>query len=79
MQEPYEAALETALSSLEQAHQLLGAQIKDYPTPISGCDAQFNQLLSDRKRISKALQALQDAPFIPTPRVLEQGALSESR
>jgi len=79
MREPYENTLDQALSKLEEARELLQRELAAYPGPISGCDAQFNQLLSDRTRISKAIQALRDMPFVPTPRVLERGAVSESR
>lgn len=75
----YESAVETALSSLRAARTSLINEISDYPRPISGCDAQFNHLLSDRTRISDAINALQNRPFVPTPRVMEPGAASESR
>jgi len=75
----YETVLAEALAQLQVAQALLTQEITKYPTPISGCDAQFNHLLSDRKRISKATQALNDIPFIPTPRKLEAGATSECR
>ena len=77
--EPYEIAIEAAMQELEQARAKLNAQISSYPSPISGCDAQFNRLLSDRTRISKALSALSSEPFVATPRVLTPGAVSESR
>lgn len=79
MQEPYEEALVEALDQLATARALLLDDIARYPSPISGCDAQFNQLLSDRRRILGAISALEDTPFVPTPRVLERGALPESR
>jgi len=79
MHHPYEAALTEALINLRTAQQLLLDEISSYPTPISGCDAQFNQLLSDRTRISNSLHMLDAIPFVPTPRVLERGAESESR
>ena len=31
-------------------------QIKDYPTPIAGCDEQFNFLLSERGKLRKELE-----------------------
>ena len=77
--EPYEIAIEAAMQELEQARGKLNAQITSYPTPISGCDAQFNRLLSDRTRISKALAALASEPFVATPRALTPGAMAESR
>ena len=30
-------------------------QIANYPTPIAGCDAQFNFLLEEKERISKII------------------------
>ncbi len=78
-QEPYETALDAALSDLRAARQLLLQDMADYPSPISGCDAQFNRLLGDRTRLSNAIRALEDHPFIATPRVRNPGASSESR
>jgi len=68
---PYEAELHHALAALKTAQHLLSAEIAAYPTPISGCDAQFNRLLSDRTRIANTLRALDSEPFVPTPRMLE--------
>ena len=31
-------------------------QIKDYPTPIAGCDEQFKFLLSERDQLRKELE-----------------------
>ncbi len=76
---PYEAAVDEALSTLRSARNVLLKEISAYPSPISGCDAQFNHLLSDRTRISDAINALQNRPFVPTPRVMEPGAAAESR
>ncbi|MEM8788450.1 MAG: hypothetical protein AAGE76_09325 [Pseudomonadota bacterium] len=75
----YEDPLQTAISALRDARQLLSAEISAYPTPISGCDAQFNRMLGDRTRISSALAALEATPFVPTPRALVPGASLESR
>jgi hypothetical protein len=58
----YEDRLAVALSELHAAHPLLNAEVAAYPTPISGCDVQFNRLLSDRTRIANALQALRNSP-----------------
>ncbi len=71
MQEPYESALETARLELENARRLLQQDIADYPHPISGCDAQYVRLVSDRTRISRCLRAIDSQPFVATPRVLE--------
>lgn len=79
MIQPYETALGDALSTLQAAHNLLLEEISVYPSPISGCDARFNHLLSDRARVSNAICALQSRPFVATPRMMESGAISESR
>lgn len=79
MQEPYETALAEAEAMLMEARDLLVKEIREYPSPISGCDAQFNRLLSDRMRISSAINALRDRPFIPTPRVPEQNEAPQKR
>ena len=31
-------------------------QIKDYPTPIAGCDEQFNFLISERDKLQRELE-----------------------
>lgn len=79
MQYPYETSLGTALAELRHARQLLGDDISAYPTPIAGCDTQFNRLLSDRTRIARAIRAIENEPFVPTPRLLEPGTVLESR
>lgn len=75
----YESAVAVALSELLVARALLTEEIASYPTPISGCDAQFNRLLSDRTRIANAIHAIEYQPFVATPRQLEPGASIESR
>jgi len=75
----YQTALNLALQELQIARKNLLSEIVEYPTPISGCDAQFNHLLSDRARIANAIQALESSPFVPTPRTLEPNAFLESR
>ena len=79
MPTPYDRSMEAALRHLRAALEVVGQQIVAYPGPISGCDAQFNQLLSDRASISQAIDALETTPFIPTPRSPEPGFALESR
>jgi len=67
----YERSLNVAMAELKKAQRLLAQTISEYPTPISGCDAQFNHLLSDRARIAMTLSALNTQPFIPTSRQME--------
>lgn len=60
--------LEAARQELLTAQKLLNAEISAYPSPISGCDAQFNHLLAQREKIGRALGALTADVFIPTSR-----------
>ena len=45
----------------QEVEALLGViylKIKNYPTPIAGCDEQFNFLLSERDRLRDELEQL---------------------
>lgn len=68
-----------ARAELNMARQLLQDEIRDYPTPISGCDAQFNHLIGLRETIADALRALEAPRFVPTPRTPFPSAGVESR
>ena len=57
-----------ARAALTDARSELDAEIRSYPTPISGCDAQYNHLLAERRRVHAALEALNAEIHIPTPR-----------
>ncbi|MXX89050.1 MAG: hypothetical protein F4Y68_07360 [Boseongicola sp. SB0665_bin_10] len=46
-------------------------EIRSYPAPVAGCDAQFNHLVGMRGSISEALAALERPRFVATPRTLE--------
>lgn len=61
-------AMDRARAALIEARSNLDAEIRAYPTPISGCDAQYNHLLAERRRVHAALQALAEEIHIPTPR-----------
>ena len=71
--------LRRARTALHEALHLLQDEISTYPTPISGCDAQFNHLLAERTRITDALERLDAAVFVPTPRMPSPAARVESR
>jgi len=71
---PYEDKLALALAELEAAKRLLQQEIAEYPHPISGCDAQYVRLISDRTRVINGLNALDRQPFVATPRILEPAA-----
>ncbi|MEL6998605.1 MAG: hypothetical protein AAFN27_04670 [Pseudomonadota bacterium] len=57
-----------ARTALLLARGELDDEIRSYPTPISGCDAQYNHLLAERRRVHAALEALDADIHIPTPR-----------
>ena len=48
MREGYTDLRSAAELALVAARHALNAEISSYPTPISGCDAQFNHLLAER-------------------------------
>lgn len=79
MDHTYRRALQAARSELRTALQLLTSELRDYPTPVSGCDLHYTQLLSEHRKVSAALSALGTDHFIPTPRTLARGAGVESR
>lgn len=43
------------IRDLENERQRVNEEIKNYPTPIPACDAQFNYLLEERARIAQEL------------------------
>lgn len=75
----YQADIDAAQSMLRTAKEKLGAEIASYPTPIAGCDAQFNHLLSERQKVLEALRSLETPVFVPTPRSPTEFAGVESR
>ena len=68
-----------AKAELTAAKRLIQDEIRDYPTPISGCDAQFNHLIGLRGSIIEALRALEGPQFVATPRTPSPTAGVESR
>ncbi|MEM6372607.1 MAG: hypothetical protein AAF727_07490 [Pseudomonadota bacterium] len=79
MTESYVDCVTLARAELATAQRLLAAEISAYPTPISGCDAQFNHLLAERVRIADALSQLDASVFVPTPRMPTPAIRMESR
>lgn len=67
----YQDCLAVATERLETARQLIETEIRSYPAPVSGCDAQFNHLIGMRGSVSEALTVLERPQFVPTPRTLE--------
>ncbi len=71
--------VDAARTSLRRALTLLGAEIRNYPTPVAGCDVQYNHLLGERQKVLDVLSALERPAFAPTPRTLAEGNGIESR
>ena len=67
----YQDCLSDAVDKLLAARLLIDGEIRSYPTPISGCDAQFNHLIGMRNSITQALKILEEPQFVATPRELE--------
>lgn len=65
-----EECVTLARAELRVARGKLLQEIRNYPTPIAGCDAQFNHLLSERTRVSAALRALDPERCVPAPKAL---------
>jgi hypothetical protein len=53
---------------LQLARTRLTKEIAGYPTPIAGCDCQFNYLLAARSKIAAALAALDQDNHMPSPK-----------
>ena len=68
MRETPERLIDSATETLRRAKAAVEAEIRAYPRPISGCDAQFNHLLAQRQIVHEALLALAARPAIPTSR-----------
>lgn len=79
MDNSYSECVQVAQQELQLAVRLLQDEMKSYPTPIAGCDAQFNHLLAEQQRIRNALDALRAAQFVATPRQPDIGSRIESR
>ncbi len=75
----YSECLDIARQELKLAQAALKRDLAEYPTPIAGCDEQFNHLLDQRERVRNALAALEAPNFVPTPRKLSPGRSIESR
>ena len=75
----YEDCLLLARTELMSARQLIDAELRGYPTPVSGCDAQYNHLSGLRGSVNEALRSLEAPRFVATPRTPEPMAGIEGR
>ena len=75
----YQKCLDHAAAELDMARNLISDELRAYPTPISGCDAQYNHLIGVRNAVTEALEALKTPHFVATPRTPSPGVGVESR
>ena len=52
---------ERTIDELEDEKRRINEEIRNYPTPIAGCDAQFNVLLEEQAKIVRELEQLTDS------------------
>src|SRR5205085_5447909 len=55
------ALLSKVRSHLERARRRISQEIREYPTPITACDAQFNHLLEEQAGVSEELRRVREA------------------
>lgn len=79
MNDDFESLRAEAERVLARTRRALDDEISRYPTPISGCDAQFNHLLAERARLARAMGDLRAPVFVPTPRTPTPTSGVESR
>lgn len=79
MIDDFNGCILAARTELALAKRILNDEIRTYPTPIAGCDVQFNHLLAERQKVLTALDSLDTAVFVPTPRSPTAFAGVESR
>ena len=60
-------------SDLKNKLKELNEEIRYYPGPIAGCDAQFNWLLEERIRLANQLKELTDISHRELTDVIDQG------
>jgi hypothetical protein len=75
----YEQQMARAVDELGRARDLIHEELRSYPTPVSGCDAQYNHLIATRNSAAFAIDALATLPFVATPRTPSPNAGVESR
>lgn len=75
----YEDHLNRARAELLNAQASIRYEMRNYPTPISGCDAQYNYLVGMQGSVADALTQLSGPRFVATPRTPDVAAGVESR
>jgi hypothetical protein len=72
-----EALLLEVRDHLRLVQRSLHEEIRDYPTPIPRCDAQFNHLFDQRGRLQRALERIEAAAARSVARVERIALLEE--
>lgn len=75
----HDDCINAARSELARARELIQDELRSYPTPVSGCDAQYNHLIGLRGSVAEAMRALEAPRFVATPRTPGPSAGVESR
>lgn len=61
--DPVESTAREIRACLEDERRRIYGEIQNYPTPIAGCDQQFNHLLERREDIVRELNGMREAPW----------------
>ena len=59
------------MSSPEEILNQINQELADYPSPITGCDAQYNYLLEQRTMLERFIKGLDTEKFEIMSRVQE--------
>ena len=74
---PLAKLLQEVRDHLQHIRRSLSEEIRGYPTPIPRCDAQFNHLLEQRSRLSRALERIESPASAMLSRAECVGLLQE--
>lgn len=74
-----QTSIDTARAALTPARNAVQSEIFAPATPISGCDAQVNLALADRRNVLEAQRRLDRTDFVPTPRTATEHGGVKSR
>ena len=55
-----QSTIEEVRRRLERAKASIKAELRDYPQPITACDAQYNHLARERREVGRALARLDE-------------------
>lgn len=76
--DPLKKVWQRIRAHLESERDRLSWEIREYPTPIPRCDAQFNYLLEQRERIAQQLQRIDALAASAAPIERAEAVIDES-